>query len=944
APQKRILLSPIDAVQWTITIPPLIDPHTIKDVNILRAYNLLTDGEIREANNLLMEITRRQPASSLAWSILALSSLALGEKQQAIEAAEKGIESAPQSVSAYIVQSYVFQGMYDLDRAMAATKKALAIDKNNVLALINLAKLQFATDYIDQSLETIKLAEGFAPQNAEIQNLIGFILIAKQQTQESVPVFKRASQLDPGLGEPHMGLGIAYMRLGDIATSLEEITTAVLLEPQRAIFLSYWAKMLYQIKRFKQALDILKFAQKLDPNDPTPELYKAIILRDMNLPTEAIASMNSAVNLNDNRAVYRSRFLLDRDLAVKNVDLSILYNQLGMTAWAKNKAMASIKQDYSNSSAHLFYAGSVRDDGDRSWIYSNEMLLARMLMPANLNSFNSFNEYTPFFEQPSVNGTITGSVGSFKSSSSELVAYGGIPNANIAFGGGASYADTDGWQRTNYGRMANLAGMVKWDATPKDKFMFVASYLNAKQGDKWYPAYDYNSQPDPYSYRTSRLTNFEIGYNRQLSPNSNLLVYLSNRSTNGTDYSNIFRTSTIMIYPPFLPFAYGPFTKGDINTDYEMPYYQGQLQYMHKFGNHQLIAGTVQYSGNSKSDLTPWFNDNPLYAFTGPTGNVGLTSSNSNTQSLQSYYAQDTWKLTDKFTLEFALYYDRMKDGWGGYSYLYLPNIVLVPGSGTALVNVPPTYQVELENSQWSPRAGLIFTPTKADTFRFAAFRYLMPFLSSRLDPSDIAGIPIYRNASWGTSTQEVDLVWEHGWSTGFLSTNLFYQEGQYAYSLMAGGSEFTKNPNGYMRGFEMTLNQLIWKGLGLNAGYRYKNIDYLDDNSGGYPTQYATYSYYADREEHQLNAGLKYLHQSGFSCGINQIYRHDYLKTNGISNENIWLTDVSFGYELPGKRGMLRLEVRNLFNNHFNWVTDYYTLTGRDPERGIYGSVSLNF
>ena len=931
APQKRILLSPVDAVQWTIIIPPLVDPNTIKDINILRAYNLLMDGEIRDAHTLLIEITKRQPSSSIAWSILGLSSLALGEKQQAMESAQKGVaqigvEPASQSVTAYIVQSYIFQAMFDLDKAIFTTEKALTLDKNNVFALTNLAKLQFANNYIDDAWETIKKAEGFAPYDAEIQNLMGFLLIARQEAKESISVFKKAIQLDPGIGEPHMGLGIVYMRMGDIATALEEITTAVLLEPQRAIFLSYWAKMLYQISRFNQALDILKFAHKLDPNDPTPELYKAVIFRDLNRPTEAIASMNSAIDLNDNRAIYRSRFLLDQDLAVKNVDLSILYSQLSLSAWARNKAMASIKQDYTNSSAHLFYAGSVRDDGDRSWIYSSEMLLARMLMPANLNSFNSFNEYTPFFEKPAVNGTITGTTGSFKSNAGDLITYGGVPGANIAFGGGTSYSDTDGWRGTNDERQTSFAGIVKWDATPKDKFMFVASQLDAKQGDKVYPRYNYDSTADPFSYQKNRVTRFEFGYNRQISPNSNILLHLSSLKSNGSNYGNIFSKPTAVVYPPFLPVVFG-YNRGDVNTDYEMPYHQAQLQYMLKSGNHQFIAGTTQYWGDNQIDLLPWLNGVPTYNFAGS----NMAWRNTNIQYLQNYYAQDTWKINKKLTLEFALYYDRMKDGGGGYNYQYLPNTILAPGFGTLVVNTIPTYQTELKSSEWSPRAGFIFTPTKVDTFRFAAFRYMLPFLSSRLDPANIAGIPVYRNGSWGALTDETDLVWEREWSTGFLSANVFYLEKQYNYLVTQGASESTIRQTGYMRGFEAALNQLISKGLGLNLGYRFRNVD--DESLSQ-----------ADREEHQASAGLKYLHQSGFSCGINQIYRHDYLKTKGMSNENIWLTDVGLGYELPGKRGILRLDIKNLFNNHFNWTTDYYTLTGRNPEREIIGSVSINF
>ncbi len=50
------------------------------------------------------------------------------------------------------------------------------------------------------------------------------------------------------------------------------------------------------------------------------------------------------------------------------------------------------------------------------------------------------------------------------------------------------------------------------------------------------------------------------------------------------------------------------------------------------------------------------------------------------------------------------------------------------------------------------------------------------------------------------------------------------------------------------MRGFEANVNQLVWKGIGLNVGYRFRNVG--DESLSR-----------ADREEHIAKAGLKYLH-----------------------------------------------------------------------------------
>ena len=436
---KRLILNPEDAVQWTIPLPPLFYEQRIPN-HLRQVHADLTSGELSKAVEELTRVIQNHPGDDVAWSLLSMTQLMLGRKADALESARRATKLQPGSSTAHLILGYAYQAAFDLDLALLATRKALALDNENVSALVNLARLRFGMDDMEEALDAAQKALRIAPLQGETHNLLGFVLLAGRQVDQAIASFNRALELDPSLGEPHMGLALAYMRKGDTPRAMEEITTAVLLEPRRALFLSYWGKMLHEIERFEKALEVLAVSVKLDPMDPTPEFYSAVILRDLNRPTEAITAINRAAALNDNRAVYRSRFLLDRDLASKNIDLSLLYNQLGLSAWARNKAMASVKQDYGNSGGHLFLSGALRDADDRNWAFAGESLLARMLQPANINTFNTFNEYTSFFEKPGINGTITGFVGENKTGGGEIIVDGAIPDLNLALaaGGGLS--------------------------------------------------------------------------------------------------------------------------------------------------------------------------------------------------------------------------------------------------------------------------------------------------------------------------------------------------------------------------------------------------------------------------------------------------------------------------------------------------------------------------
>ena len=182
---------------------------------------------------------------------------------------------------------------------MAETERALELDPGNQLALINLAKLRFGTDDISGAWEVLNKL----PASAEVHNLRGFVKLAQRKTELAIEQFKIAIDLNNRLGEPYMGLGLAYMRQEKTKEAFKAIATAVLLEPQRSMFYSYWGKMLHQVKRFDKALEVLDHARNLDPNDPTPEFYRAIVLRDLYRPGEAIRGFNKAIKLNKGQKV-----------------------------------------------------------------------------------------------------------------------------------------------------------------------------------------------------------------------------------------------------------------------------------------------------------------------------------------------------------------------------------------------------------------------------------------------------------------------------------------------------------------------------------------------------------------------------------------------------------------------------------------------------------------
>ena len=130
---------------------------------------------------------------------------------------------------------------------------------------------------------------------------------------------------------------------------------AATLEPNRAILNSYLGKAFSAVGNIKSANMDLKRAKELDPKDPTPYLYSAIEDKQENRYNEAVRNLEQSLNLNDNRSVYRSRFLLDQDKAVSGTNLAAIYLNENMIDQSVREAIESVNSDYASASAQPIY-------------------------------------------------------------------------------------------------------------------------------------------------------------------------------------------------------------------------------------------------------------------------------------------------------------------------------------------------------------------------------------------------------------------------------------------------------------------------------------------------------------------------------------------------------------------------------------------------------------
>ena len=406
----------------------------------------------------------------------------------------------PKSATALIALSYTQQANFDLEGALNSLQRAVQASPENALAWARLAELWLSFAQLNDALEAAKKAVALQPNLSRTQMVVGFAYLTQVNTEEARKAFERAIELDQADPLPRLGLGLAIIRDGELEEGRREIEIAVSLDPDNALMRSYLGKAYYEEKRDKQSADQYEMSKQLDPRDPTPYFYDAIRKQTTNRPVEALEDMQKAIELNDNRAVYRSRLLLDSDLAARSASLSQIYSDLGFQQLALVEGWKSVNTDPTNFSAHRFLADSYSVLPRHEIARISQLLQSQLLQPLNAapvqpslaegNLFListggpaglSFNEFNPLFNRNGINFQTTGLAGGDSTYAGEGV-LSGIYN-NLAFSLGGFHFMTDGWRKNADQKDSVGNAFFQVEFSPNTSVQAEYRYKNASHGD-----------------------------------------------------------------------------------------------------------------------------------------------------------------------------------------------------------------------------------------------------------------------------------------------------------------------------------------------------------------------------------------------------------------------------------------------------------------------------
>ncbi|MEA3360358.1 MAG: TonB-dependent receptor [Thermodesulfobacteriota bacterium] len=861
---------------------------------------LLSVGRVDEAKSNIQKALIADKSNSLAFSLQSIIAVAQNNKDKALILAEKAVKGAPNSIASQIALSYARQAGYDLQGALACLQKAVAAAPDNALAQARLAELYLSEGDLDRAVNAAQRAVSLNPNIAHSQTVLGFAYLTQIKTKDSKNTFKKAIELDQAAPLPRLGLGLAKIREGDLKEGRSEIEIAVSLDPDNSLMRSYLGKAYFEEKRDKPAMDQFSIAKKLDPLDPTSYFYDAIRNQTKNRPVEALHNLQKSIELNDNRAVYRSRLMLDQDLAARSAGLARIYGDLGFNQLALVEGWKSLSFDQGNYSAHRFLADSYSALPRHEIARVSELLQSQLLQPINITPVQpqlaesnlfilegagptdpSFTEFNPLFNRNRFALQGCGVIGGNQTIGDEIVLSAVLDKFSYSLG--QFHYKTDGFRENNDLEQNIYNAFAQINLNHKTSIQGEFRYTESEKGDL---EIIFNESFTPTLRQKEQVQSTRLGFHHAFTPRSDIIASFNYQNAN--------------LYTDVIP--------GFFAIDSDVDHYTGEVRYLFHSKRFNITGG----AGHRKLDGIE------------TTDYGGFPIKEDDETKYSNLYLYSDIDLIENLSLT-------------------------IGGSGDFLKGESK----DEDCNQFNPKFGLIWSPAPATVLRAAAFRTLQrPILSRQnadpsIEPTQVAGFNQFFFGAEGDKAWRYGLAVDHGFSYNiYVGAELSFRDLDVVFK------DPTVPDPVFHRDWEERMSRayLYWTPftwLSLSAEYLYERFE--RDVSEGF----IGVEEFEKLRTHRIPIGIRYFHPCGFSASLkatylsqegNFIVPKEFTYSIDPGDDQFWIIDTSISYRLPKRYGLVSVVGKNLLNEEFNFQDTDPGNPRIAPDRLILLKLTLSF
>ncbi|MEY4669647.1 MAG: hypothetical protein RL518_2346 [Pseudomonadota bacterium] len=963
---KTILVKPADAVQWMIRFPFIVTTHdlvpapdstcssrcveqltqaithagngstlyaqlqglprevqSLPRTQILTAIALWQVGDTSAAKSILSRLgtSLSDRDNALRLLLLGFSALQANDLHAAQAHLEQAESKLPGLANAALLHSYIAQGSGALDDAIDITTTARERFPTEPIFLDRSSELLLSADRYEEATNLIEQRSARFGSGSMSTTLAGFAALANKEYERAQDLFESATRQDPSQSLPYLGSSLISAHNRDYSTAKDKLSQAVQLDPSVSVYRSYLGKLFFEDEQSPRALQEFDAAVAMDPNDPTPYLYRSYAKVAENDPIGGLRDVEASIARNEGRAVYRSSLLLDRDLGVRSAGLARTFNELGFSEAARVEAIKSITDDYTNFSAHRLLGDSYQSIMDTEANLS-EKRIADLLAPLSFNLFNSVGEfptlgdYNALFDKKETRRAIESTWNSNHDQiSGSLLAVGRGDEYGYLLNYRPYYAN--GSRNGSYFGDNLFRGALQYEPNPEDRFIIDTTFkLRELNG----------SESGDYS-EDAHLGSARLGYHHRFA--TNLKFLMQGEYARDSERTSEYTGRLVGVDVPGEPNEFD--TEAYLNESAKQRVARSSLSNQLIYTSHYLdsVSGVDgMYVDSSRREDSPV--DGMEY-FPPPQSLISSSAGNLTSGEVYEYLSL---KAPRYATLTLGVSANHLERD---------------------LTEVPPFLDGTDTINKVDPKIGLVLTPSSWITGRFAYFettnKTVLEDLSS-LEPTLVGGINQRFNDLSGAQSRNL------GFGLDLKDPNFMYVGAQYTRRHIIDSFGEVQNILSYDG--ESTV-QLPSRSYGLQDSHADSDIlrgyvyTVLTDTS--VLTADSLYERFSETDDALLNNtdidaaistqryrfGYRYFIGKHFSVSTQATYRDQQLLHTDDPN-GFWLFDLGTSYRFSEQHGRIFARIDNLLDRDFT----YDQSRGIEPEvlqgRSFVVGITYNF
>lgn len=154
-----------------------------------------------------------------------------------------------------------------VERAIAASDRALALDPYQAQVHISLGIIYHGTGKIERAIEEFELAAQLRPVSDDAFRWLGRCYTRKGETERAISCFERAIEIRPGYWDNYNKLGECYYTFGRYREAAEQYRRIIEIQPDNFQGYSNLGSMYYLLGLYEDSAAMSRRAIEINPNE-----------------------------------------------------------------------------------------------------------------------------------------------------------------------------------------------------------------------------------------------------------------------------------------------------------------------------------------------------------------------------------------------------------------------------------------------------------------------------------------------------------------------------------------------------------------------------------------------------------------------------------------------------------------------------------------------------